>query len=91
MNLDFLHLPADKRLHLIGGVLFAAGAVVALTIAHFWGPGYAIAAASIGMGYGVERYQAIRNEGAPSNLDWAASSLAGVLVGSVVELYRVLQ
>lgn len=91
LNFDFLKLPADMQLHLKGGLLFAAGAVVVLTIAHFIGPGWAIAAAAVGMGYGVERYQAIRHEGTVSNLDWAASALPGVLVGAVIELYRVLQ
>jgi len=86
IKLPTIQLPADKALHLKAGALFAAGAVVMLLVARYAGPGIAVAASAVGMGWGVERYQAIRHEGTPSNADWAASAAPGVVVGVVIEL-----
>lgn len=81
-------LPADKLVHLVLGTLIAAGFSVMLLVEQYAGPGWAIAAASIGMGLGVERYQAIRHEGTPDAMDWLASSSPGTLIGLCVELHR---
>lgn len=84
-------IPRDKQLHLMGGAMFAAGASAVLLIGKYVGPGIAISAACLVMGWGVERYQAIRREGTPSKWDWAATSAPGVVAGALLELGLRLQ
>lgn len=79
-------LARDKLVHLALGLLFAVGAAAVMVVGLLVGPGLAVALASLGMGWGVERYQAIRREGTADNLDWLASSAPGVLLGAGIEL-----
>lgn len=88
--LNVFALPRDKKLHLLGGLLFAAGAAAMFATARWLGPGYAIVFSSVVMGWAVERYQAIRREGTPDKLDWLCSSLPGVLAGAALEMALLL-
>ncbi|MBE7419818.1 MAG: hypothetical protein HS128_19100 [Ideonella sp.] len=82
-KLGFAH---DTALHLVGGLLVAIGAVALLLIGRYVGWGAAIAVAGVLMGWGVERYQAIRREGAPSRADLVASAAPAVFLGAAIEL-----
>lgn len=77
---------SDRLTHLKLGTLFLLGTAGVLIIAHNIGNGIAIAVAAIVMGWGIERYQAIRHEGEASKADWAASSAPGVLAGIAYEV-----
>ena len=81
----------DKTLHLIAGTIFVFGTIVILLVARNVGAGAAVALASLGMAYGVERYQAIRKEGTPSLKDMAASAAPGVVLGLAYEALMRLQ
>lgn len=78
----------DKRLHLVygSGVALFLLALLAAPL----GIGTAVAAGSVCIGWGVERYQAIRHEGTADRMDWLASSLPGVLLGAGIEVAKVL-
>lgn len=83
-----MKIAPDKIAHLKYGSLAALFFLIMLALGPRIGLGYTIVLASVVMGWGVERYQAIRHEGTPSKADWFASSLPGVLLGLAVQ-FRV--
>lgn len=80
-----MKLAPDKILHLRLGVLLALLLAAVILIAQHAGPGYAVAAGSLALGVGVERYQRIRREGVPSWGDAFASAAAGIVGGLAYE------
>lgn len=74
---------ADKRAHMKYGAAVALCIVFVLMLAiHVSGP-MALAAGSVGMGYGVEWYQKVRGEGTAEHADAWASALPGLLMAAV--------
>ena len=83
-----MRLAPDTIVHLKAGFAAAVllGAVVAASKA--FGPGWAVAAGSLALSWGLERYQAIRREGTPSDRDLIAGALPGIVLGIAVEVWR---
>lgn len=68
-------LPADKIEHLKWGSAGAIGMVGLLVLALRVHPSVALAVGGVMLGWGVERYQAVRKEGVPSNADAVATAI----------------
>jgi hypothetical protein len=75
----------DTHLRLLYGTGVALFLLAMLLAAPRIGAGSAVAFGSLLIGWGVERYQAIRHEGTPDNKDRLASLLPGLLLGAAIE------
>ena len=83
-----MRLAPDKLLHLKLGAPLAALLAAVLAVAHYAGPGFAVAAGSVALGVGVELYQRLRGEGTATLADAAASAAVGVVAGLLFEVWR---
>lgn len=84
-----MQIDDDKRLHLQAGALLALLLVAVALLTLHASPGLAVAAGSVAMGWGVERYQAVRRDGEASYADMTASAAPGVLAGLLFEAWQV--
>lgn len=82
-----MKLAPDTILHLQAGALLAFLLLGVGLLALHVTLGAAIAAGSVTLAWGVERYQAIRGEGDPSDRDLIASASPGLVLAGVIEAW----
>ena len=82
MTLHEFFAAPDKRLHLKLGTALAVGMLADLLLAIYVSGPLALAVGAVGMGWSLERYQAIRREGVANYSDMLASALPGLLLAA---------
>lgn len=70
-----MQIAQDTEMHLYGGLVVAIALAALIGLASFTHPSVALAVAGPLFGWGVERYQAIRREGAVEKRDMIATAL----------------
>lgn len=85
-----MKIPADKLVHLKYSPALALLVFGVVLVAQHFGPGFAVAAGSLGIAAGMEYDQKLRKSGKPSPLDALAGAAAGIVGGLLYEAWRLL-
>lgn len=81
----------DLQLHLVGGAAVALFLLLLVLLPRWVGPGgygIAVMAGSVVVGWALEEYQRIRNEGTWDLMDWLCTSAPGVVLGFAVGVWE---